>query len=130
MAFFHKCEPEKSQGFSEFAAAASSGGSLYPRAANAGWVEHLTAARCNCLSVKLLATIDNLRLVESSMHNPAPLNPTPRPSRCLNRSRELERERIERLSVEERIRLAIGLKERLARLLPVPSTNDPNAAST
>ena len=48
----------------------------------------------------------------------------------MNRSRELERERIERMSVEERIRLAIGLKERLARLLPDPSTNDPNAAST
>ena len=93
-------------------------------------MEQLTAARCDCPSVKLLATIENLTLVESSMHNPAPLNPTPRPSRCINLSRELERERIERMSVEERIRLAIGLKERLARLLPGPSTNDPNATST
>ena len=32
MAFFHECEPQKSQGFSGFAAAASSGESLYPRA--------------------------------------------------------------------------------------------------
>ena len=93
-------------------------------------MEHLTAARCDCFSVKMLATIKHPRMVESSMHNPAPLNPTPRPSRCINLSRELERERIERMSVEERIRLAIGLKERVARLLPGPSTNDPNAAST
>lgn len=52
------------------------------------------------------------------MHSPVPFNPAPRPSHCINLSRELERERIERMSVEERIRLAIGLKERLARLLP------------
>ena len=32
LAFFHECEPQKSQGFSGFAAAASSGESLYPRA--------------------------------------------------------------------------------------------------
>ena len=40
--------------------------------------------------------------------------PSPRPSRCMNRSRELERQRIDRMSVEGRIRLALGLQERLA----------------
>ena len=39
---------------------------------------------------------------------------SPRPSRCMNRSRELERQRIDRMSFEERIRLALGLQERLA----------------
>ena len=34
MAFFHECEPQKSEGFSGFAVAASSGESLYPRAAS------------------------------------------------------------------------------------------------
>ena len=83
----------------------------------------------DCFCGKLVATVACLMLVESFMHNPAPLNPTPRPSRCIKRSRELERQRIDRMSVEERIRLALGLQERLARLLPGPATNDPHAAS-
>lgn len=60
----------------------------------------------DCFCAKWLATVVDRMLVESFMHNPAPLNPTPRASRCMNRSSELERQRIDRMSVEERIRLA------------------------
>lgn len=65
----------------------------------------------------------------STMRTNGPLHPHPRPSRCINRSKELELQRIERMSVEERIRLAIGLKERIANLLPHPAVSDNDAAS-
>ena len=54
MAFSHKCKPQGSRGFSGFAAAASSGGSLYPRAAQAVTAVAVaaemppTAAACGC----------------------------------------------------------------------------------
>jgi hypothetical protein len=60
------------------------------------------------------------------MATPVPVNHHPRPSRCINRSKELERQRIEKLSVEERIRLALGLKQQIADLLPCPDTSDHN----
>ncbi|MBU6277310.1 MAG: hypothetical protein KGQ61_11795 [Planctomycetes bacterium] len=44
----------------------------------------------------------------------------PRRSACMERSRELERQRIEQLSVEERIVLALSLGERLAVLPTMP----------
>lgn len=62
------------------------------------------------------------------MPSPGPINPHPRPSRCINRSKELERQRIDRLSVEERIRLAIGLKDVIANLLPSPPVSAVDAA--
>jgi len=40
----------------------------------------------------------------------------PRPSGCIARSKELERDRITRLSVEERILLALSLRDRFAGL--------------
>ncbi len=62
------------------------------------------------------------------MRSPAPLNPHPLPSRGINRSKELERQRMERLSVEDRIRLAIGLKKRIASLVPGPPISDRDAS--
>ena len=64
------------------------------------------------------------------MATPVPVNHHPRPSRCINRSKELERQRIEKLSVEERIRLALGLKQQIAELLPGPAMSDHNAPAT
>lgn len=45
----------------------------------------------------------------------------------MERSRELERQRIEQLSVEERIVLALSLGERLAVLPTMPGTGTVNA---
>ena len=64
------------------------------------------------------------------MVTPVPLNHHPRPSGCINRSKELKRQRIEKLSVEERIRLALGLKQQIAELLPGPAMSDHNAPAT
>ena len=64
------------------------------------------------------------------MATPAPLNDHPRPSSCINRSKELERQRIEKLSVEERIRLALSLKQQIAGLLPGLDVSNPNATVT
>jgi hypothetical protein len=47
--------------------------------------------------------------------SPRPVH-RPRRSGCIERSQEFERQRIERLSVEERIRLALSLKDRFAGL--------------
>lgn len=44
----------------------------------------------------------------------------PRSSGCIARSQALERDRIARLSVEERILMALGLRDRLAGLRPSP----------
>lgn len=52
------------------------------------------------------------------MPKPSSSSHQPRASGCINRSKELERRRIERLSIEDRIRLALGLKERIAEILP------------
>jgi len=64
------------------------------------------------------------------MTTPLSLNDHPRPSSCINRSKALERQRIEKLSVEERIRMALSLKQRIANLLPGPDVSDPNATVT
>jgi hypothetical protein len=45
------------------------------------------------------------------------------------RSQELERDRIARLSVEERILMALGLRERFAGLEPSPQANHADAES-
>ncbi|NQW48328.1 MAG: hypothetical protein HQ464_11255 [Planctomycetes bacterium] len=42
----------------------------------------------------------------------------------MNRSKEFERQRIERLSIEERIRLALSLKERFAGILQSTRADD------
>jgi hypothetical protein len=65
--------------------------------------------------------------VGNPMATPVSLNHHPRPSSCINRSKELERQRIEKLSVEERIRMALGLKRQIADLLPGPDMSDHNA---
>jgi hypothetical protein len=52
----------------------------------------------------------------------------PRRSRCIDQSRSYERERIERLSVEERIELALSLKQRFAELLPHPGPDERDVA--
>ena len=52
----------------------------------------------------------------------------PRRSLCIDRAQEFERQRIERLSVEERIRLALSLKERFAGLVHNHPANDRNDA--
>ena len=53
----------------------------------------------------------------------------PRPSNCMARSHELERDRIARLSVEERILMALGLRERYAGLEPILQVNHADAES-
>ena len=59
-------------------------------------------------------------------HMPSPPRPShqPRPSGCIKRSQELEQERIDRLSIEERIELALSLRERLGELLPCSRPDD------
>jgi len=52
----------------------------------------------------------------------------PRRSLCIDRAQEFEQQRIERLSVEDRIRLALSLKERFAGLVQNPPANDRNDA--
>lgn len=52
----------------------------------------------------------------------------PRSSDCMNRSKEFERQRIELLSVEERIRLALSLKERFAGILQNTRADDHDGA--
>jgi len=47
----------------------------------------------------------------------------------MSRSRQLERDRIARLSVEERIRMALSLRERLSGLEPGPQVNSTDAES-
>jgi hypothetical protein len=46
----------------------------------------------------------------------------------MNRSKEFERQRIELLSVEERIRLALSLKERFAGILQNNRVDDYDGA--
>jgi len=46
----------------------------------------------------------------------------------MNRSKEFERQQIELLSVEERIRLALSLKERFAGILKKTRTDDHDGA--
>lgn len=58
------------------------------------------------------------------MPDPCLPDHSPRPSACITRSKAFERERIEQLSVEERIRLALGLKKRLAHLIRAGRVND------
>jgi len=53
----------------------------------------------------------------------------PRPSECIKRSHELERQRIDRLSIEERIQLALRLKENLAELIPTPRSDNSDEIS-
>jgi len=45
------------------------------------------------------------------------------------RSQELERDRINRLSVEERILMALGLRERFSGLEPSPQVSHTDAES-
>ena len=52
----------------------------------------------------------------------------PRSSGCMNRSKEFERQRIELLSVEERIRLALSLRERFAGILQNTRADDHDGA--
>jgi hypothetical protein len=47
----------------------------------------------------------------------------------MNRSKEFERQRIEQLSVEERIRLALSLKERFAGILQNTRPDDRDDAT-
>ena len=54
------------------------------------------------------------------MSQPSHSHHRPRPSGCIARSQALERDRIARLSVEERILMALGLRDRLAGLRPSP----------
>lgn len=58
------------------------------------------------------------------MSSPSLPDPRPRPSACIARSKVFERERVEQLSVEERIRLALGLKKRLTQLIRAGRVND------
>jgi hypothetical protein len=48
----------------------------------------------------------------------------------MNRSKEFERKRIELLSVEERIRLALSLRERFAGILQNTRAEDHDGAPT
>jgi len=66
-----------------------------------------TLSYFDCFCAKWLNAVMGLMLAEFSLHNSALADPTC----CMNLSREFERQRINRMSVEERICFARRLKE-------------------
>jgi hypothetical protein len=88
------------------------------------------AALIDCCGSATTDNISGMNASEPVAPTPVPLDHHPRPSRCIRRSQELERKRIERLSVEERIRMALGLRGRIVHLLQAAEATDSDAPST